>query len=354
MKIRNVLSCFDGISAGIVALQRAGIEFDNYYAFEIDKFAIKCSTENHPNIIQLGDINNWKDNIIEDVDLIIGGNPCNSFSFAGKGLAFDDPRGQLFFTFNDILKFYNPKYFLVENVVMKKEHSDTISEYLGVSCTMLNSSLLSAQNRKRLYWTNFPITIPEDKNIYWKDVKDNNVSIEQYYYTDKGLAWLAQHSHNRDKQLKTFEEDNSKMQMLEASHQKLYSSQRFFGIPDIPLDNEQVAAMRGRRISFNGNRTDSDYTIPITQYLEFRYDNKTNCLTTVSKDNVVVPFTIPNRIPASEFFFRYLTINECEKLQTFPIGYCSILSKSQAYKAIGNSWTVDVIAHIFECMKLYN
>lgn len=353
MKIRNVISCFDGISAGILALQRAGIEFDNYYAFEIDKSAIKCSTINHPNIIQLGDICNWKDNIIEDVDLIIGGFNCQSFSFSGKGLGFDDPRGQLFFVFSDIIKYYNPKYFLGENVVMKKEYSDTISEYLGVDYTLINSSLLSAQNRKRLYWTNFPITIPEDKNIYWKDVKDNNVSIEQYYYTDKGLAWLAQHSHNRNKTLKTFEEENSKMQMLEASHSKLYSSQRFFGIPDIPLDDEQVAAMRGRRISFTGSRSDNNHNIPITQYLEFRYDNKTNCLTTVSKDNVVVPFTLPNRIPANEFFFRYLTINECEKLQTFPIGYCNMLPKTQAYKCLGNSWTVDVISHIFNCMKDY-
>jgi site-specific DNA-cytosine methylase len=570
MKIKNILSIFDGISAGKCALDRADIEYDNYYAYEIDKHAIKCSQDNHPDIIQLGDINNWEDHKLENVDLICAGSPCftedtliltingykkiidvnvgdlvlshtgnfrkvlktggkknvkvrrieafgglpiyttdehpfyakhydfgnvtkpyweesknliefenyekpyhclsmvkaihdeygivyaidelqklhdfvgdrnisdiplsisdalkiqhlslsvnnflygiyknnkgecflnetksdlydrdelyswmpckyneenmglhdvynlevdidnsytannivvhncQGFSNSGKGLNFEDPRSALFFKFIDILKHYKPKYFLLENVVMKKEWSDKISEIIGVDYVNINSNKLSAQNRNRLYWANFPISQPEDAQIFWKDVKDKNVSIEQYYYSENALKWLAQHSHNRNKQLKTFEGDDTKFQMLEASSCKLYSSQRFFGIPDIPLDDEQIAAMRGRRISFNGGRSDYDYSISITQYLEFRYDNRSNCLSTVAKDNVVVPFTLPHRIPKDEFFFRYLTINECEKLQTFDENYCKVLSKTQAYKALGNSFTVSVIEHIFNCMK---
>ena len=118
----NVLSCFDGISAGQVALQRAGIKVDNYDASEIDKYAIKITQKNFPNTIQLGDITKWKDWNLKNIDLIIGGSPCQGFSFAGKGLNFEDPRSKLFFVFVEILKFYKPKYFLLENVRMKKEY----------------------------------------------------------------------------------------------------------------------------------------------------------------------------------------------------------------------------------------
>ena len=155
MRVRNVLSLFDGISCGRVALERAGIEYENYYASEIDKFPIKVAQDNFPDTIQLGDVKGWREWDLAEIDLIIGGSPCQGFSFAGKQLNFDDPRSKLFFDFVDILTHYQPKYFILENVVMKKEFEAVITEYMGVEPILINSSLVSAQKRKRLY-SNIP------------------------------------------------------------------------------------------------------------------------------------------------------------------------------------------------------
>ena len=171
----NVLSLFDGISCGRVALERAGVPVANYYASEIDKYAIKVSQSNYPDIMQLGDIRNIRSCDLPEIDLLIGGSPCQGFSFAGKQLNFEDPRSSLFFEYVRLLNELSPKYFLLENVVMKKGYQDIISEQIGVRPIMINSSLVSAQNRKRLYWTNIPnITQPEDKNIKLNDIIDNN------------------------------------------------------------------------------------------------------------------------------------------------------------------------------------
>ena len=166
-----VLSLFDGMSCGRIALDRAGIKVKKYYASEIDKYAQIVSAANYPDIIRLGDITKWKEWKIEKPDVIIGGSPCQGFSFAGKGLNFHDERSKLFFTFVDILKHYKPKYFLLENVKMKKEYQKVISDCLGVESIEINSALVSAQNRKRLYWTNIPgVTQPKDKGILLKDI----------------------------------------------------------------------------------------------------------------------------------------------------------------------------------------
>jgi len=150
----NVLSLFDGISCGQVALHRAGIEVDKYYASEIEKYAIQITQKNYPNTIQLGDVTQIKG--IKDIDLLIGGSPCQGFSKAGKQLNFVDPRSRLFFEYVRILNEVKPKYFLLENVIMKQEYQDIISKYLGVEPIEINSALVTAQNRKRLYWTNIP------------------------------------------------------------------------------------------------------------------------------------------------------------------------------------------------------
>lgn len=171
----NVLSLFDGMSCGRIALERAGIEVDNYYSSEIDKYAIKVAMSNYPDIIQLGDITKWKEWNLPKIDLIIGGSPCQGFSFVGKQLAFEDPRSKLFFKFVDVLRYYNPKYFLLENVRMKKEYQDVISKHLEVEPICINSNLVSAQNRVRYYWTNIrDITQPNDKGIFAKDIKSHN------------------------------------------------------------------------------------------------------------------------------------------------------------------------------------
>ena len=174
----RVLSLFDGMSCWRVALERANIKVDVYYASEIDKYAIKIALKNYPDTIELWDIQNLnKTNLPKDIDLLIGGSPCQGFSFAGKQLNFKDERSKLFFEYVRILKLTKPKYFLFENVRMKKEYQDVISKYLWVEPIMINSSLVSAQNRVRLYWTNIPnITQPEDKNIVLADILEDGVT----------------------------------------------------------------------------------------------------------------------------------------------------------------------------------
>lgn len=153
----NVLSLFDGISCGQIALEQAGIKVDNYYASEIDKYAIKVTQYNYPKTIQLGDVNEVKGGGLPKMYLMMGGSPCQGFSFAGKKLNFNDPRSKLFFEFVRLLGECNPKYFLFENVKMNKKYQDIISEYLSVEPIEINSCLFSKQNRRRLYWTNIPI-----------------------------------------------------------------------------------------------------------------------------------------------------------------------------------------------------
>jgi len=280
-----VLDLFSGMACGYEALKRAGVQVTEYYASEIDKHAIKIAMKNHSGIVQLGDINNLYSGEelttcndksldfslilpieIDKPELIIGGSPCQGFSFAGKQLAFDDPRSKLFFKFVEIINYYKPKYFLLENVRMKKEYQDAISNLLGVEPISINSALVSAQTRRRLYWTNIPnITQPEDKHI---------------------------------------------------------------SICDIVESPGKIVAKRGR-YDCNGK---------VVQNYEPRMDNKSNCLTTVAKDNLV--FDGSN--------YRNLTPIEAEKLQTLKEGYTEGVSPSQRLKMLGNGWTIDVIAHIFK------
>jgi len=190
----NVLSLFDGISCGQIALERTGIEVENYFASEIDKYAMQITMANYPNTKQLGDVKNVTANQLPKIDLLIGGSPCQGFSFAGAGLNFEDERSKLFFEFVRLKNELNPKYFLLENVKMKQEFQDIISEQLGVKPIMKNSSLVSAQNRERLYWTNIPVIgQPTDKNIVIADivgkeveVRSNKIIVTKNIYPKKG------------------------------------------------------------------------------------------------------------------------------------------------------------------------
>ena len=171
----NVLSLFDGMSCGMIALDRLGIKVDKYYAAEIDKYATQVSEANYPDIIRLGDVCGVKAKDLPKIDLILAGSPCQGFSFAGKQLAFDDPRSMLFFEFVRLLKECKPKYFLLENVRMKKEYLDVISEQVGVQPIFINSSLVSAQSRQRYYWTNIPgIEQPKERGIVLRDILETN------------------------------------------------------------------------------------------------------------------------------------------------------------------------------------
>ena len=298
----RVLSLFDGICCGHLALERAGIKIDSYDAYEIEKNAIKATETNFPDVIQHGDVT--KEDFTKyqgKIDLIIGRSPCQGFSSSGKQLNFNDPRSKLFFEYVRAIKECQPKYFLLENVVMKKEWQDIISSYLGVEPIEINSSLVSAQNRRRLYWTNIPnVTLPEDKNITLEDILED----------------------------------------IEFPNPAAIRGRRL-----------NKATIVGRRLDKNGHRKDTDKTIPITQCLEVRATNtdKSNCLTTVDKDNVLTPLPIGRHPDAfkNNLPFRYYTTKEMCRLQTVPDNFLNMIPDSAARKALGNGWTVDVIAHIF-------
>lgn len=316
----NVLSLFDGISAGQLALQRANIKVDNYYASEIDKYAIQVTQKNFPNTIQLGDVTKWEEWDLSNIDMIIGGSPCQGFSFAGKQLNFEDLRSKLFFEFVKILKHYKPKYFLLENVKMKKEFQNVITELFGVEPIEINSTLVSAQNRKRLYWTNIPnVKQPKDKLIYLQDIL-------QFDLTEKQKSFCIDANYYKKGNLKSYF-DKSRRQIV------------------FP------ASIVGRRINERGVRDDYNKNVPITQCLQVKHSNyKMGCLTTVQKDNVLSTLPPGRYIDVynnENLHYRHLTPIECERLQTFPDNFTEGISNSQRYKALGNSWTVDVVAHIF-------
>ena len=208
----NVLSLFDGMSCGQIALDQLGIKVKNYFAANLDKYASQVATATFPDTVHLGDVREvWVSNDlntkekgilhegkIHDIDLLIGGSPCQGFSFAGKQLNFDDPRSQLFFEYVRLLKALKPKYFLLENVRMKKESMDVITEMLGVEPVAINSNLVSAQNRHRLYWTNIPMDgIPEDRGIVLSDILEDG-------YTDRDKSHCIDANYFKGGNLKSY------------------------------------------------------------------------------------------------------------------------------------------------------
>ena len=195
MKIGNVLSLFDGMSCGQIALNRTGVSYGDYYASEIDKYAIQVTQKNYPNTKQIGSITEVSGSDLPKIDLLFGGSPCQSFSSAGNGKGFDGKSG-LFWEYIRLLNEVKPKYFLLENVVMKKEWEDVISEVLGVKPIKINSKLVSAQNRPRLYWTNIPdVEQPKDKNIKLIDILENSIfdkePYEEKYRSNKALNYKS-------------------------------------------------------------------------------------------------------------------------------------------------------------------
>ena len=166
----NVLSLFDGMSCGQNALNRANIKYNNYYASELDKYAIEVTQDNYPQTVQIGDATKIEASTLPEIDVLIGGSPCQGFSRIGNNLNFDDPRSMLFFNYVKILRTCKPKYFLLENVKMKKESEDIITDHLGVEPIEINSRLFVAHNRPRLYWTNIPLELPRQKKVAVEDI----------------------------------------------------------------------------------------------------------------------------------------------------------------------------------------
>lgn len=316
----NVFSTFNGYGSIWLALDNLGVEVGRRYSSEIDKYAIKINDKNYPGTIQLGDITKIHANKLNPIDLFVGGSPCQGFSFAGKQLNFDDERSKLFFEYVRLLeeiRVINPDViFLLENVRMKKEYQDEISRLLGVEPILINSALVSAQNRNRLYWTNIEgIQQPGDKGIVLKDILEDH---------------LGNPVKDTDRNKRHYRETNQKSLCMTAS---MYKGAGNNGMSLVP----RVGRIVGRKINpETGKRDDYNPDLKIEQRLESRNDEKSGTLTTVQKDNVLID-------PPS---YRMLTPIECERLQTMPDNYTEGVSNSQRYKMIGNGWTIDVISHI--------
>jgi len=303
----NVVGFFDGISCGIEALKRIGIKPRRYYASEIDKHAIQVARNSHPEIIHIGNITNLKGEYFEQIDVALAGSPCQGFSFAGNKLNFNDPRSALFFEFARMIKEMKPKYFLLENVPMKKEYQDVISRELGVEPIKIDSALVSAQSRKRLYWTNIPnVGQPEDRGLLLKDILE----------TEGPFEWLS----------KPRSEYLLKLASLPGSVRKRTLKEELSPCP-VKILPQKGDFIYNNHLGQNG----------------VIFKKKAATLVCAGRHHVVSSLD-------GELRVRKLTAVECERLQTIRDGFTSLAGKSQRYKMIGNGWTVDVIAHILSCL----
>lgn len=398
----NVLSLFDGCSCGQVALERAGfkIKRHKYFASEIDKYAIKVAMKNYPYTVQLGDIKNWRQWKLPKIDLILAGSPCQDFSIAGKMKGFDGDRSSLIYYYHEILAFYRPEYFLLENVKMKKENRDAISFINGVYPIEINSALVSAQNRKRLYWTNIKrIAQPDDKGIFLKDILENGQAVNKKSYPVSANYIGTSQSDNG---IREFKRSRNQIVFKKCEKSNVLDANYFKG-----LDNYQQRTGVIQRVD------DESFCVAERGCVK-DITQKTNSLTTVQKDNLIIQkahgfnkgglkakdgktpslisssfeennhliqrvghfgdgsqgqrvYSIKGKsvslssegggigattglykmdLPDGEYIIRKLTPVECERLQTLPDNYTSGVSNSQRYKMIGNGWTIDVISHI--------
>jgi DNA (cytosine-5)-methyltransferase 3A len=434
----NVLSLFDGMSCGQQALERIGIKVDNYFASEIDKYAIQVTMANYPNTKQLGSVINVNGYDLPKIDLLIGGSPCQSFSFAGKrkGMSTKDEQeiltlehylklksegfefeGQsyLFWEYMRLLNEVKPKYFLLENVMMGEKWEKVLSKAIGVNPIMINSSLVSAQNRKRLYWTNIGmqpmglfgdlesiIEQPKDKNILLKDILQSDVD-EKYFLSEKAIDKINRYN-NSERSLN----DNDKSLCLAAGYFKQGRDNQLIVHNTQKRDPNRPSIQKNKNAGGSGHLSRNDgktYCLDtqnsnaveivamrgrgekgnIEQQLETNGTNKSNSLTTIQKDNLVRQvkqlstnnksnggtqpyqqdriYDINGISPALQSQLtngstmintsriRRLTPIECERLQTVADNYTNHVSDSQRYKMLGNGWTVDVIAHIFNYLK---
>jgi len=395
----KILSLFDGISCARVALERAGIPVEVYYASEIDKYAIQVSQKNWPSIIQVGCVKGishtfLKDNFLKDIDLLIGGSPCQDLSIAKKDRkGLDGEKSGLFWEYVRILKEVKPKYFILENVnSMPKEAKELITKTLGVQPIMINAALVSAQNRKRLFWTNIPgVTLPEDKGILLKDILEENVdekyntgmdftkrfdyTLHKEPYDKKGQSLRAtdyKGTHNMIVFNKNGEEKlksntirtSGKSSGIDDKHNwdtirigeynkggqgdRIYSPEgKSVGLSALGGGRGAKtglylvvpeATKKGYAVATDGQSVDLSF--PTSKTRRGRVGDKVKNLMT--SQNIGV-FT--------EGIVRKLTPTECHRLQGLPDGYCDGISNSQQYKCLGNAFNVDVVAHILSFIK---
>lgn len=432
----TVLSLFDGMSCGQIALREAGIKVDKYFASEIDKHAIAQTQHNFPDTIQLGSVTDVHAADLPHIDLLIGGSPCQGVSFAGKQLNFNDPRSVLFFEYVRILREiqeYNPRVlFLLENVRMRRDCELVITEHLGLEPVVINSALVSAQNRVRLYWTNIrtreeanllytkvftDIPQPKDRGILLGDILEDAIE-PRHILSEKRIAKLFEHSERQKENSTGFgshprreSEKSNTLRVGGSSHDDIVMLEGSRAARCVAIRgryneetkrNEQTAEFRPDDKTNCLTSGEKDNLIFIeaacltpkrTEYgkairrqyeagevqesrhnmteLEPRTDGKTNTLTTVQKDNLILQFPrgynngrlfaeksptlTSNSWEQNNIYFspqapiyRRLTVKECSRLQTIPDWYEWKCSNSQAYKMLGNGWTVEVIKHIFQ------
>ena len=303
MKPKTVLSTFDGMSCVRIALEQLGIPIKQYLASEIDKYPIQITQKNYPDTIQLGDVTKVFAKDLPPIDILVGGSPCQGFSFAGDQLAFDDPRSALFFEFVRLIKECKPKYFLLENVRMKKEYLDVITEQLGVEPIFINSALVSAQNRQRYYWTNIPnVQQPEDRGLVLKDILEDSD-----WFTDRDKSHCLDANYFKGGNLKSYFEKHRR--------QLVFNKPIQVGTADI-----------------------KGFDIIKRVYSP---EGKSPTLTTMQGGHR------QPKVAEDETRWRKLTPLECERLQTVPDNYTEGVSNTQRYKMLGNGMTVEVIKHIF-------
>lgn len=401
----NVLSLFDGMGCSWIALKEAGIPVNKAYASEIDSHAIKQTQLNFPDTVQLGDVTKWREWNIDwkSLDLILAGSPCQGFSFAGKQLAFDDPRSKLFFVFIDILnhvRSFNPNVlFLLENVNMKKSHMRVISEYCGVFPVNINSNLVSAQNRDRWYWTNIrtkqiglfgelhsDIPQPADKGIMLRDVLEEVVD-EKYYIKSKKMLSFIQDKWRIDKKY-TQINGSKALPSLARQYQNWCGDYVKIDVKGNVSANQFKSSCFTAGAHSGGNHSDMDLILqrsrgknqggifesktPTLSACSWEQNNLL-CISSNQKHATIslnkstpmvsamgmggghVPMITSEELQCkTDIRIRRLTPVECSRLQTIPSWYQWKCSDTQIYKMLGNGWTVDVIAHILSFMNIDN
>ncbi len=407
----NVVSLFDGMSCGQQALERIGIKVENYFASEIDKYAIQVTMANYPNTKQLGTVINVNGYDLPKIDLLIGGSPCQSFSFAGKrkGMSTKDEQeiltlnhylelkeqgfefeGQsyLFWEYMRLLNEVKPKYFLLENVMMVEKWEKILSKAIGVNPIEINSALVYAQNRRRLYWTNIGmqpmglfgdldsiIIQPKDKGILLKNILENDVD-EKYFLSDKMIAGFDRHKERHNEKGTGFgyipKTEIDKGNSLRANAALCPTDNMLIVHNTQKRDSNRPSIQKNKNAGGSGHlsRTDGktycldrgqSNAVEIRKVKQLSTNNKSNGGTQPYQQdriydiNGISPALQANLPNGSNMIntlnIRRLTPTECERLQTVEDNYTNHVSDSQRYKMLGNGWTVDVIAHIFNYLK---
>ena len=376
----NWLNLCSGGEIGRQAVKELGLPVTNWFSSEIDKFAIKVAQDNHRDIIHIGDIRNVIDvtrNL--PIDVILCGSPCQGFSVAGKGLNFEHPQSKLFFDFVKIYKYHYERFpqckLLFENVRMKKEWQDIILNTLqeinpNLKLHMINSSIVSAQNRLRMYITDFEFDIPEDKNVKLRDIiecgcvdREKSYCLDANYWKGGNLKMYFEKSRRQlvfgdgCKQVGIADLNGhdilKRVYSIEGKSPTLNTCNGGNREPKIVCGDKPLksASITGRRLDRQGIRKDNDLTVPITQTLEVSDSDKSRCLSTLTKDTVVSPLPkgrYPDAYGENALHWRKLTVKECCRLQTLPDDYCKAVSNSQGYKILGNGWTNEVIKFILK------